>query len=109
MSRKLIWINLIGGVVAFLAMIAYLTSLPAPLAPDRVLPLSLPVTAMPPSPLVAVWRAYQCDPQPCWHAIRPGVTTRQQAKDVLRQDANVMNLAESGVDKITFQLVARPD
>jgi hypothetical protein len=34
----------------------------------------------------SLFRLYQCKPEPCWHDIRPGVTTMAQARAMLAAD-----------------------
>ena len=39
------------------------------------------------SPAVALMQAYRCDPQPCWHDIRPSVTTLERARAIMDADS----------------------
>jgi hypothetical protein len=38
-------------------------------------------------PAIQELEVYQCTPQPCWHDIRPGHTTFEQAERILRADS----------------------
>jgi hypothetical protein len=40
------------------------------------------------SPAAALMQAYRCEPQPCWHGIRPGMTTLEQARAVMDADSS---------------------
>lgn len=56
------------------------------------------------SPIVVLWRIYQCSPQPCWHNIRSGVTTMAQAKMILLSDSTVSNLREDQQHGLEFHI-----
>ncbi|MCC7450722.1 MAG: hypothetical protein IT324_25130 [Anaerolineae bacterium] len=47
------------------------------------------VGSQPSSAALARFQAAQCAPQPCWHNIRPGQTTLDDARTVLRRDPAV--------------------
>jgi hypothetical protein len=42
------------------------------------------------SPSMAIMELYRCSPEPCWHNIRPGVTTLDEAKTILAADSGLM-------------------
>jgi hypothetical protein len=44
--------------------------------------------------------ALQCNPQPCWHGIRPGVTTMAEAEEIIRNDPSFCNIAKSPKENI---------
>jgi hypothetical protein len=62
-----------------------------------------------PALIAAIFVANGCTPQPCWHSLHPGVTTRDQARTVLLQDSAITNVAQTSYGSLSFDLLINPN
>ena len=65
---------------------------------NQPVPLPLPTRkASSPALIKTVFVTYACTPEPCWHGLRPGLTTREQARAIVQEDPAITNVVDGPV------------
>lgn len=59
-----------------------------------------------PSPAAALFEAWACSPQPCWHGLRPGETTFNQAQALLAADATLISAMDHSSATLCWKMRA---
>ncbi len=58
------------------------------------------------APAAALFESWYCSPQPCWHGLRPGATTFNQAQALLAADATIISALDHSSSTLCWQMKA---